>query len=55
MITILKERCNDAERQNLLARFPEKSSLKIYREFNFLWGKKLYIEWCSRKERSGIA
>jgi hypothetical protein len=22
---------------------------------NFSWGKRLYIEWCSRRERSGIA
>jgi len=21
----------------------------------FFWGKKLYIEWCSSEERSGIA
>jgi hypothetical protein len=31
------------------------SSLTLYRELNFSWGKKLYIECCSRKERSGTA
>jgi hypothetical protein len=33
----------------------DKSSLTLYRELNFSWGKKLYIECCSRKEMSGIA
>jgi hypothetical protein len=28
---------------------------KCDRELNFSWVKKLYIECCSRKERSGIA
>jgi len=27
----------------------------MYREINFSRGKRLYIEWCSRKERSGTA
>jgi hypothetical protein len=40
---------------DVLAVFPEKSSLTLYRELNFSWGKKLYLECCSRKERSGIA
>ena len=43
------------ERQNILAKFPEKSSLTLYRELSFSWCKKLYIECYSRKERSGIA
>jgi hypothetical protein len=38
----------------VLAKYPEKSSLTLCRELNFSWGKKLYIECCSRKERSGI-
>jgi hypothetical protein len=42
-------------RQNVLAKFPYRSSLTQYRELNFSWGKKLYTECCSRKERSGIA
>jgi hypothetical protein len=38
-----------------LAKFTEKSSL-TYKEINFSWGKKLYIQQCSRKQkRSGIA
>jgi hypothetical protein len=51
----VKDRCHDIERQHILAKFPEKSSVTLYRELNFSWGKKLYIECCSRKERSGIA
>jgi hypothetical protein len=54
MLRLVKERCNDIERQNILAKCPEKSSLTLYRELNFSWGKKLHIK-CSRKERSGIA
>ena len=44
------ERCNDIEKQNLLAKF----SLTLYRELKVLWGKKFYVEWCSRKNKSGI-
>ena len=55
MLRLVKETCNDIEGQNILAEFPEKSSLTLYRKLNFCWGKKLYIECCSRKERSGIA
>jgi len=33
---------------------PEMSSLIPYCEINFSWGKRSYIECCSRKERSGI-
>jgi hypothetical protein len=33
----------------------DKSSLTLYRELNFASGKKLYVERCSRKERSGLA
>jgi hypothetical protein len=55
MLRLVKERCNDIERQNMLAKFPDESSLTLYRELNFSWGRKLYIECCSRKERSGIA
>jgi hypothetical protein len=29
--------------------------MKLYRELNVLWGKKLHIEWWPRKERSGVA
>jgi hypothetical protein len=47
---LVKGRCNDIDKQNTLAKFPDKS-----REFNFSWGKKLYTECFSRKARSGIA
>jgi hypothetical protein len=39
----------------MLVKCSDKSSLTLYRELNFSWGKKLCIECCSRKERSGIA
>jgi hypothetical protein len=55
LLRLMKERCNDIERQNILAKFPEKSSLTLYRELNFSWDKKLYIECCSREERSRTA
>jgi hypothetical protein len=51
----MKDRCNDTERHNILAKLSEKSSLTLYREINFPLGKKLYIKWCSCKERSGVA
>lgn len=48
MIRIVKDRCNNIERQNSLPKFSEKSSLTLCRELIFLWGKELYVEWCSR-------
>jgi hypothetical protein len=53
MIRLVKVRCNDIERQKMLAKFPDKSSLTLYRELNF-HGQNLYMECCSRKQRSGI-
>jgi hypothetical protein len=47
MLRLVKDRHNDTERQNMLAKFP--------RELNFSWGRNSYTECCSRKERSGIA
>jgi hypothetical protein len=38
-LRLVKERCNDMERQNILAKFPEKSSLTLNRELNFSWAK----------------
>jgi hypothetical protein len=55
MLRLVKHRCNDIERENMLAKFPLKSSLTLYRELNFSWGKKLYTECCSRQDRSRIA
>jgi hypothetical protein len=55
MLRVVKEKCNDIDRQNILAKFPHKSSLTLYKELNFSLGKMLYIECCSRKQRSGIA
>jgi hypothetical protein len=39
MLRLVKEKCNDIERQNILAKFPEKNSLTLYRELNFSWDK----------------
>jgi hypothetical protein len=45
----VEDRCNDIDRQNILAKFPDKSSLTLYRELNFSWGKKLYMLFEKRK------
>jgi hypothetical protein len=55
MLRLVKERCNDTERQNMLVKLTDKSSQTQYRELKFSWGKKLYIERCSRQQRSEIA
>jgi fibrillarin-like rRNA methylase len=52
---VLKDHCNNTEGQNILANLSEKTTLTLYGEMNFSWGKRLYIEWYSRRERSGIA
>jgi hypothetical protein len=39
----------------MLAKCPDMILLTLYRDLNFSWGKKLYMECCSREERSGIA
>jgi hypothetical protein len=39
LLRLVKERCNDMERQNILAKFPEKNSLTLYSELNFSWDK----------------
>jgi hypothetical protein len=38
ILRLVKERCNDMERQNILAKFPEKRLLTLYRELNFFPG-----------------
>jgi hypothetical protein len=52
---IVKDRCNDIDRQNIVAKMSEKISLTLYWETNFHWAKRLYVQCCIRKERSGIA
>jgi hypothetical protein len=54
-IRMVKDRCNYIERQNILAELSEESLLALNWGINFSWGKKLYTEWCSTKERSGMA
>ena len=34
MLKLVKERCNNIEKQNMLAKFLDKSSLTLYRELN---------------------
>jgi hypothetical protein len=39
----VKETCNDIERQNILAKFPDRISLTLHRELNFSWGNTLLL------------
>jgi len=43
------------ERQNVVINMSEKSKLALYQDTFFGLGKESYIEFCTRKERSGIA
>jgi hypothetical protein len=52
---IIRERCNDTERQNLSLIISEKISLVFYQEMKQKWGREEYIEFCSRNERHGLA
>jgi hypothetical protein len=52
---IIRERCNDIERQNLSSIMSEKMSLVFYQEMKQKWGREDYIELCSRNERNGLA
>jgi len=36
---------------NILTKLSEKSSLTLYREINFSFDIRMYMEWCSRKEK----
>jgi hypothetical protein len=40
MLRLVKDRCNDSERQNILAKLREKSSLTLYTELNSMWHQK---------------
>jgi hypothetical protein len=51
---IVKERCNDIEKQNMFAELNEKSSLSLYRQVKCEWGKEGYIVNFTRNERKGI-
>jgi hypothetical protein len=48
---IIRERCNDIERQNLFLIMSEKMSLVFYKEMKQKWSREEYIELCSRNER----
>jgi hypothetical protein len=43
------------QRQNILAEVSEMSSSALYRDMNFIWGKRSNTECCSSKERTGMA
>jgi hypothetical protein len=51
---IIRERCNDIERQNIFSDVNVKISLIFYCEIKYEWGKESYIDKCTRKERMGI-
>jgi hypothetical protein len=51
---IIRERCNDIERQNIFSGVNVKISLIFYCEMKYEWGKESYIDKCTRKERKGI-
>jgi len=36
---IVKGKCNDTERQNILAKMSERRSLTLHKKMNFCWGK----------------
>jgi Fe2+ or Zn2+ uptake regulation protein len=57
MLRLMKERCSDIERQNMLAKFPDKSSLTLYRELNFSEGQKVVhrMLFKKRKEWNSVA
>jgi hypothetical protein len=52
---IIRERCNNIERQNLSSITSEKMSLVFYQEMKQKWGWGEYIELCSRNDRNGLA
>jgi hypothetical protein len=41
---LVKEICRDMRRQNILAKLTEKVSSALYRDMNFIWGKRSYTE-----------
>jgi hypothetical protein len=51
---IIRERCNDTERQNIFSDVNVKISVIFYCEMKYEWGKESYIDKCTRKERMGI-
>lgn len=52
--TRVKEICNDMVWQNMVVHMSEKSLLALYQDMNFIWGKMLCIECCTRRERNEL-
>jgi hypothetical protein len=52
---IVKDTCNDIEKQSVVAKLSENSSFVLHPKMIFSWGKGSYLECCLRKERNGIA
>ena len=50
--TQVKEICNGMVEYG--GTYVRKSLLALYQDMNFSWGKTLYIECCTRKERNGL-
>jgi hypothetical protein len=60
---IIRERCNDIERDNMLANTGENKSLIFYCEIKLEWGKEEYMvcvqeiremDWCGIWKSSGM-
>jgi hypothetical protein len=52
---IIREICNDIERQKLSSIMSEKMPSVFYQEMNQKWGRGQYIELCCRNERNRSA
>lgn len=53
MCEIIRGKCKDIERQNLLSNISEKISFVYYCEIKQKWGKESYADKCTRKEGMG--
>jgi hypothetical protein len=48
---IIREMCNDIERENIFSNTIEKISLMFYCEVEHEWGEESYADECTREER----
>jgi hypothetical protein len=51
---IIRERCNDIQRQKIFSDTNVKISLISYSEMKYEWDKESYMDKCTRKERMRI-
>jgi predicted transcriptional regulator len=47
---IIRERCNDIERQNIFSNISKLNSLEFYCKMKHEWDKESYIDECTRRE-----